>query len=235
VPPITTTVRLLREQVHQAHQRIEGQLIATAMRPRSSARARRQALASYAHAACVEDATVSLLLQNKPPLFRARWGSDGVLGRELAAVRSYAHAVHASTDVFLRKLAPADLERCVELTDVGVSKRSVRWVLTQFVLGHTAKTCDAMLAATRTETRARGSRSGPHRNGATSPTPPQEGLAGGLGHPARAGARSSTRLAAEVVDEAEVPAHSLEQNRTLHIGLVSGPSECGDQQGRKRS
>jgi hypothetical protein len=54
---------------------------------------------------------------------------------QLPALRKYAEAVYASTDQYLASLKPADLDRVMDLSDMGMGQRSLAWALGRGLLG----------------------------------------------------------------------------------------------------
>jgi hypothetical protein len=107
--------------------------------------------AVYAHAVFGEDGVVNAMIRGGAPLFATEWaGRTGAseaspfmsyewarnLQVDLPAMREYAHAVYASTDSYLLSLSPDDLERGVDLTQVGFGERPVSWCLNALVASH---------------------------------------------------------------------------------------------------
>jgi hypothetical protein len=107
--------------------------------------------ASYAHAVLSEDGAVNQLLRGDLPLFEGEWkgktgisdprmGSEFEWAREvkvdLRAAREYAKAVYNSTDRYLASLEPADLDRTLDLSELGLGDKSVTWVLSAWLSSH---------------------------------------------------------------------------------------------------
>jgi len=107
--------------------------------------------ASYAHAVLSEDGAVNQLLKGGLPLFEGEWkrktgisdprsGSEFEWAREvkvdLKAAREYAKAVYISTDRYLASLEPADLDRTLDLSELGFGNKSVTWVLSAWLSSH---------------------------------------------------------------------------------------------------
>lgn len=107
--------------------------------------------ASYAHALLGEDGAVNQLLRGELPLFEGEWkgktgisdprtGSEFEWAREvkvdLKAAREYAKAVYTSTDRYLASLEPADLDRTLDLSELGAGDKSLAWVLSAWLSSH---------------------------------------------------------------------------------------------------
>ncbi len=103
-----------------------------------------------AHILQAEDGMINML-QGQPPL----WVSDGwgqrlglpmVMQQTTEAARAfrclpadlaeYAQAVYANTDAFLASLQPADLDRDVDLSAMGIGTVKMGYVLTGMLLGN---------------------------------------------------------------------------------------------------
>ena len=109
--------------------------------------------ATYAHSLCSEDAIVHQLLVGDLPLFEGewegktgisdpRWGSEFDWARDvkvdLEAAREYANAVYGSTDEYLTSLEMADLDRTLDLSDIGFGEKTVAFVFSSLLSSHTA-------------------------------------------------------------------------------------------------
>lgn len=107
--------------------------------------------AVYAHAVVAEDAVVNGMLKGGAPLFASKWGGKtGVsdpqhemklewargLKVDLPAFRKYAQAVFAATNDYVASLNPDDLNRVVDLSNVGLGQRPVSWCLNALVISH---------------------------------------------------------------------------------------------------
>jgi hypothetical protein len=130
---------VLRKQVRQCHADLDAGAAAWLRKPGSS-KPRSARLRLYLHALCVEDITIQSLLREDAPLFtsllRSRGGPDDV-----AAIRKYARAVHASTDAYLLDLPSTGLDRVVDLRKLGLGRRSLVWVTRRFVVQELAQIC----------------------------------------------------------------------------------------------
>ena len=107
--------------------------------------------AIYAHALLAEDGIVNGMLRGAAPLYTAEWATKAgipepamslspewsrALRVDLEAARKYSQAVSASTEAYLASLAPEDLDRQVDLSQVGLGQRTVAWMLNVLVAGH---------------------------------------------------------------------------------------------------
>jgi hypothetical protein len=130
---------VLRKQVRQCHADLDAGAAAWLRKPGSS-KPRSARLRLYLHALCVEDITIQSLLREDAPLFtslsRSLGGPDDV-----AAIRKYARAVHASTDAYLADLPSTGLDRVVDLRKLGLGRRSLVWVTRRFVVQELAQIC----------------------------------------------------------------------------------------------
>ena len=150
---------LLREQLQVAHQWLEGTMadvtpeqahwtppgIATPLG------------ASYAHVLTSEDMIIKGMLQQTAPLLASTWagrtglsepppmpgpawGEYGPWTRrvqiDLPALRAYGQAVYEATAAYLAGLTPADLDRPVDLSGVGLGQVTLGWVLSNLVIAH---------------------------------------------------------------------------------------------------
>lgn len=107
--------------------------------------------AQYAHAVCAEDAVVQVLLRSEAPLYATEWaGRTGIsdpqwsatfewaraVTADLPALRDYAAAVAAATEAYLVSLNDADLDRELDLINVGLGRQTVGWALHALLIGH---------------------------------------------------------------------------------------------------
>lgn len=144
--PDCDAVALLRSQISQVHQLLD-ENVAAAMERARTRPLRRQILSLYAHALCIEDTTVNLLLRAMQPMFKQTWTGGQLEPWDLNSVRAYAEVVHAATDVLLARLTSADLRMAVDLSDAGLGNPDVTWVLNRFILWQTMMTCGEIAAA----------------------------------------------------------------------------------------
>lgn len=148
-----TTVELLLEQLRDAHAALEETMddVTQEMVERTPPGTANRIGERYVHHATAEDSLVHLFLEGRPPLMSSTWqgktgateprfGTDPEHARrirvEIKAARQYAHAVYATTEVYLSSLADADLERSVDMAALGSGQVSVWWVITRLVIGH---------------------------------------------------------------------------------------------------
>jgi hypothetical protein len=97
------------------------------------------------------DAIVNGMLKGGAPRFATEWA--GQLGAaapqmslsyewgrslqpNLAALRKFGQSALADTDAYLDQLKDADLDRMVDLSNVGLGTRSVGWVFNALVASH---------------------------------------------------------------------------------------------------
>jgi hypothetical protein len=107
--------------------------------------------AIYAHGLLAEDGILNGMLRGAPPLFAADWaGRIGIpepsmfltpewsraLQPDLPALRQYGQAVIAAVEAYLETLTDADLDRAVDLSNVGMGEQTVAFVLNALVGGH---------------------------------------------------------------------------------------------------
>lgn len=106
--------------------------------------------ATYAHALCEMDVLVKFLA-GKPILFETTWaGKIGIseprlnqdfewvrrVEVDLDLAREYARAVYQYTDAALAEFSPAELEREIDLTAIGLGVQTIGWCLSALVTGH---------------------------------------------------------------------------------------------------
>lgn len=150
-----TVVDFIREQLQQAHEFLEMTMAdvtaeQAAWKPGGNAN---PLGAAYAHLVTGEDGFVNAYLQGGAPLFAGEWaGKTGLseppppdrewqawgarLTVDLPAFRDYARAVYAASDAYLAGLKDADLERRLDLSQVGLGEQTLGWVLGAGVVGH---------------------------------------------------------------------------------------------------
>ena len=145
-------VTLLRTQIHEVHQLLDEHVAAATERAQSSPALQREIVSLYAHALCVEDITVNLLLRAASPLFKQVWIGGQLSPWDLTSMQGYAEVVHTATDVMLARLTAADLRLPIDLSDVGLGSPDAVWVLNRFILWKTVLTCGE-LATKRPQTR----------------------------------------------------------------------------------
>ena len=107
--------------------------------------------AIYAHAVVDLDIIPNYLLQGKPALYQSAWaGKTGIsdpqwqmtfdwarsVQVDLPAARAYAKAAYESTDAYLASLSDSDLNKEIDLTNVGFGLRSLSWCLNALVISH---------------------------------------------------------------------------------------------------
>ena len=111
--------------------------------------------ATFAHLVLGEDFLINGMLRGAAPLAAAAFagktglgemapapgqGDWGEWGRrvkiDLGPLRAYAKAVFGATDVYLGALSPADLDRQIDLSALGLGNHSLAWVLTNGGVGH---------------------------------------------------------------------------------------------------
>ncbi len=139
-------VALLRTQIHQVHQLLDEYVAEAMERARSSPGLQREILSLYAHALCVEDVTVNLLLRAASPLFKRSWIDSQLKPWDLASLQGYAEVVHAATDAMLAHLTLADLRMPIDLSDQGLGSPEAGWVLNRFILWKIMLTCGELAA-----------------------------------------------------------------------------------------
>ncbi len=60
---------------------------------------------------------------------------------DLPALKQYAQAVYNNTLDYASSLKPDDLDREIDLSNFGLGKQSLAWVMTNGVVGHVASHC----------------------------------------------------------------------------------------------
>jgi hypothetical protein len=154
------SISLLRQQFGMAHNVLESTMEGVtneqaAWQPAGKAQS---VAASYAHVVLSEDMLVNGLFSGQTSMFATDWagktgaselmpmpGADwdttyGAWTRnvkvDLAAMRRYANAVYARTDEYLASLTPADLDRSLDLSGLGMGQMSLGGALSMLALGH---------------------------------------------------------------------------------------------------
>jgi len=109
--------------------------------------------ATYVHSVVAEDAIVHGVLVGDQPLFEGEWkGRTGIsdprpssefewareVKVDLEAARKYADAVYSFTDEYLASLEPDDLDRVLDLAEMGFGEKKVAWVLSSLLSSHTS-------------------------------------------------------------------------------------------------
>jgi hypothetical protein len=96
-----------------------------------------------AHAVCVEDATVHVLIRNLCPLFASPRHEVAIrqwqLGSE--AFDEYQREVFAAAEAFLRDLSAEAIHERLDLTQMGLGRPTVGWVIARFVVRELARVC----------------------------------------------------------------------------------------------
>ena len=107
--------------------------------------------ATYAHAVCSADAIVQSMIKGEAPLFTTTWvGKTGVsqpqlgstfewarqLKVDLPALRQYAQAVYRNAENCLQSLPESELDRELDLSGVGLGKRTLNWVIHALLIAH---------------------------------------------------------------------------------------------------
>jgi hypothetical protein len=153
---------LLREQLQDAHQLLEGTMADVTQREAqwSPPGLANPLGATYAHIVISEDGTVNGLLKGVAPLFAGNWaGKVGVselppmanpnspgfpdwsswsrrVKVDLAKMREYAKEVYSAAEAYLASLTDGDLSRPISLAALGLGESTVGYVLTNGLLGH---------------------------------------------------------------------------------------------------
>jgi hypothetical protein len=152
--PQCDAVVLLRSQIHRVHQLLEEHVVAATQRAQAAPALQREILSLYAHALCVEDTTINLLLRGTPPSFTSTWIGGQLAPWDLTSVQGYADVVYAGTDTMLERLTSASVQTPVDLSDVGLGRPDVVWVLNTFILWPTVMTCGEIASKHRQNVRA---------------------------------------------------------------------------------
>ena len=118
--------------------------------------------ATYAHIVTSEDMLVQGLLRQSAPLFATTWaGKTGIsepmpmpgpewenygawarrVRVDLGALREYAQAIYAATDIYLATLEPDALDRVLDLSALGMGQVTLAWVFSRLLVGHVDNIC----------------------------------------------------------------------------------------------
>lgn len=116
--------------------------------------------ANYAHVVTSEDGIVNGMFRGGAPLYASSFAGKTGLSElppapdpknpkfpdwsewsrtvtvDLPALRKYAQAVYASTDEYLASLRGKDLDRTVDLSNLGLGKRTLLYVIDNGILGN---------------------------------------------------------------------------------------------------
>lgn len=107
--------------------------------------------AMFAHGVCGEDAVVNVVLKGGAPLFASEWaGKTGVsepqmqatpewarsVQVDLPALHEYAKAVATAAEEHIGSLSDQELERVIDLSNVGLGERKVSWVINALIASH---------------------------------------------------------------------------------------------------
>lgn len=146
-------VDLLREQLRQSHEWLEGtmadvsQEIAARLPPGKAHPIGER----YAHLVQSEDVLVNAVCKGGAPLMATSWaGRTGTTDNymqatyekartakvDLAALRRYAQAVYAASDEYLASLNEPNLEQTRDMSGAGMGLPTVAWILSHLVMGH---------------------------------------------------------------------------------------------------
>lgn len=149
---------LLREQIQQAHGFLEATMEGVTPEqahwtPPGTAN---PLAATYVHAIVSEDVAINMILKGGAPLYASTWAEKTGISEiqplstaewarrvhiELPATRSYAQAVHESTDAYLAQLSDDELARSIDLSNFGLGQLTVGAILNRLVLGHIDNMC----------------------------------------------------------------------------------------------
>ncbi len=161
---MNNSISLLREQLQEAHQFLEATMAdVTPEQAHWSPPGNATPLgASYVHVLMVEDMVINALLKGGTPLFATTWAGRAGLSEampmpgpdwheyarwarrvqvDLPALRAYAQAVYAASEDYLASLTPADLNRSLDLSSVGMGQVTLAWALSRLVVGHVDNIC----------------------------------------------------------------------------------------------
>jgi hypothetical protein len=158
-----STARMLRDQLRQAHQFLDGAVadITADQSQWQPAGLANPLGATYAHVLFGEDAFVAMLGRT-PPLFTDGWvGRTGVTplpplsppdsvlpldqnwhewGRQvrvdLPALRTYGQAVQQAADAYLASLSDHDLDEQIDLSAAGFGSQPMAWLLSSGLVAH---------------------------------------------------------------------------------------------------
>ncbi len=158
-----STARLLRDQLRQAHQFLNG-VIADVTDEQAHWHPPGLANplgATYAHVLLGEDLFIATLTGGSPqfadggaaragvsalpplgepgavPPLNPSWGDWGRGVRvDLPALNSYGQAVQRVSDDYLATLDDADLNQCIDLSSAGFGEQPLAWLLSAGLIGH---------------------------------------------------------------------------------------------------
>ena len=156
-------VAFLREQLRTAHEFLEGTMqdVSEEQAHWAPPGAASPIAAHYLHVVAGEDGLVTGMLKGGAPLFASAWagkvGADppppqmgpgspwDVWARQvrvdLPAARQYAAAVYQATDDYLASLDDAGLDRELDLSEMGLGKPTLGWMVAVAVLGNVNMHC----------------------------------------------------------------------------------------------
>ncbi len=157
-------VSLLRDQLQQAHGYLEATLadVTTEQAHWLPPGQANPIGATYAHLVISEDMIINGMLRGSTPLFGSNWAGKTGLSEpmplpgpawqdygpwtrrvkvDLAALREYAQAVYAASDAYLAELPADALSTPLDLSDLGMGKVTLGWVLSRLVVGHVDNEC----------------------------------------------------------------------------------------------
>ena len=122
-------------RARELHQSLDETVIAATERTRFDPALHRDIVSLYAHALCIEDTTVNVLLQSLAPSFTSSWIGGGLSPWDLASLQGYAKLVRGATEEMLAGLTPAKLKAPVDLSDAGLGRPDALWVVNHLCLG----------------------------------------------------------------------------------------------------
>ncbi len=155
-------ISLLRQQVEEAREVLDGTMAdVTPQQVHWSPPGKANPLgATYAHTIMSEDMVVNGILKGGAPLAMSTFaGKVGIsepypmpgqgdlfewakrVKVDLPALREYGKAVRVATDAYLTSLSPGDLEKPLDLSNLGLGQRTVGWMLTTILLTHGSNHC----------------------------------------------------------------------------------------------
>ena len=151
------TATLLREQLKQAHQFLEGTMEGVTEEqahwaPPGTANPLGP---TYAHTLISEDFIMQGMVRGSAPLMMGEWGAKMGLSEpppppdkgswdewarkvkiDLAALHAYGQAVYGATDEYLASLDDAGVERELDLSNLNFGKQTVGWFTGNLLLTH---------------------------------------------------------------------------------------------------
>jgi len=105
----------------------------------------------YAHGILFEDWIINEVLRGRQPMYASDWkDKTGIsapthsvtpewarnLRLDLQTMRDYARAVFAATGIYVSSLNEEDLQKELDLSEYGMGRNTVAWILGRFVIGH---------------------------------------------------------------------------------------------------